>query len=570
MARTSRKNMSDRLTADAKRITWKVALYIRLSREDGNTESMSVINQKIRLAHYLKTAFVGEYELIDIFVDDGISGTTFDRKAFQLMKEGILNGEINCVIVKDISRLGRNSSECGYYLGHFFVECNTRFISLDLPAVDSYLEPDQMNSIVLDFMNIVNEDFARQTSQKVRSTFHQKRSEGKFIGSTAPYGYKKDPLDKNALIVDEEAAQIVRDIFRMYVHEDMSKRGVMQKLNSLGIPCPTQYKRQQGSKYQNPHTAGKKNLKWSEITITTILKNQMYLGHMVQGKQRVKSYKVKKRETMSKEDWYIVPDTHEPIVARELFDAAQKLMQRDTKTAPQQGTVHLFSGFLKCADCGRAMTRRTARGHVYYACRTYTDAAKDGKEPCKKHSIRLDRLEKAVLVAIQMQIGLVISLSETIDQINDGPTASQKSGRLDALLKARKNDLEKYQNLCDDLYPDMKSGLITCEEYQRMKATYQEKMEHAKEAIDQISKERGSFESGIEAVPPYFEQFMKHQNVTQLDRTLLIALVDTIYIHEGGDITIQFVFDDQHQRLLEFIENNQRELTVLKSGKVTA
>lgn len=561
MARISRQNKDNRHIAGASRIIWKVALYIRLSREDGNAESMSVINQKARLMQYLKNSFAGEYELIDVYVDDGISGTTFDRKEFRRMKEGILDGYINCVIVKDISRLGRNSSECGYYLGHFFVECDTRFISLDLPAVDSYLQPEQMNSIVLDFMNIVNEDFARQTSQKIRGTFHQKRSEGKFIGSTAPFGYKKDPLDKNTLIIDEEAAQIVRDIYRMYVHEDMSKRGIMKKLNSMGIPCPTEYKRQHGINYQNPMTAGKKNLQWSEITITTILKNQMYLGHMVQGRQRVKSYKVKKREAILPEDWYVVHDTHEPIIEQSLFDAVQKLQQRDTKTAPQKGTLHMFAGFLRCADCGRAMTRRTSKELVYYACRTYTNSEKNGREPCKKHSIRTDRLERAVLAAIKMQISLAISLSEVIANVNDAPELNRKSDRLDTMLKARRAELEKYQYLCDDLHPDMKTGLITREEYQRLKSSYQEKLDRTKAAIAQIEAERGIYEADIEVGNPYFELFVKHKNVTSLDRNLLISLVDTIYIHEGGDITVKFAYADQHQRILEFIEANQQKLT---------
>jgi len=542
---------------------WKVAIYIRLSREDGNDESYSVTNQRQRLTTYLENLMLEEeMELVDTYVDDGFTGTDSDRDDFQRLLEDIDKGKVNCVIVKDLSRLSRNDWECKRYLQHLFVVKNIRFISLELPKLDSYKNPDDVYEMGVSIQSMYNENHCRETSIKVRGTFNAKRKKGEFIGAFAPYGYMKDPGDKHYLIVDNEAAPIVKDIFHWFVYDGMSKNGIVRKLISMDIPCPAAYKRQHGMKYCNPAIVDNKPL-WSARSITAILTNQMYLGHMVQGKQKVKSYKVHTRINTPESEWFIVEDTHEPILDRETFDKAQELMQRDTRTAPQTGQLYPFSGFLRCADCGRAMGRRTAKNLVYYACKTNTTQGL-----CTRHSIRHDKLEKIVLEAIQKQVALIDDMAQLIDDINNAPVVRTISKRLTASLKLRRQELEKITGLRTGLYMDWKNGDISRDEYHNMKREFEEKEQQLKQDIANLEEENQDMAQGVTSSNPYFDAFLKHKNIQSLDRGIITELIKVIHVHEGGDLTIDFNFADQHRRIIEFIENNKKELTVVENTKV--
>ena len=264
-------------------------------------------------------------------------------------------------------------------------------------------------------------------------------------------------------------------------------------------------------------------------------------------------------------EWYVVPNTHVAIIDRETFDKAQSLHQRDTRTAPNKRDLYLFSGFVRCADCGKAMTRRTSKGYVYYACRTYTAKSKD---KCTKHTIRESLLEKVVLTVIQKQIQLVEDLSGVIDEINAVPTVRNESTRLNAMLKQRTKELEKTSALLDGLYVDWKSGEITREQYVRMKVKFEDQAEQLRAAIEKIKEECQVMAAGVTSADPYLTSFLKYRNIKTLDRGILVELVKTIYVHEGGEVEIEFTFADQHRRIMDFIENNRRELTVIHNVAV--
>jgi len=227
-----------------------------------------------------------------------------------------------------------------------------------------------------------NEQFAAITSEEIRKTFNMKRSRGEFIGSFAPYGYKKNPDNKNHLLVDEEVTTIIKDIFVWFLYEGLSINGIARKLNKSGIPSPIEYKKLKGFKYQNPNNKFKVNL-WSSTTVATILKNRMYTGCMVQGRQKVISYKIHKQIKTPKCEWFVKDDTHEAIIDLVLFEEVQKQLLRDTRTAPNHNRVHMFSGFLKCADCARALHRKSSKNITYYYCRTN----KQAERVCKRRSI---------------------------------------------------------------------------------------------------------------------------------------------------------------------------------------
>jgi len=291
------------------RILWKTAFYIRLSRDDGNDESYSVKNQRQRLTSFFEALSIEEeMELVGAYVDDGFTGTDSDRDDFQRLLGDIETGRANCVIVKDLSRLSRNDWECKRYLQELFVIKNIRFISMELPVLDSFKRPDEVYELGVSIQSLYNENHCRETSIKVRGTLNSKRERGEFIGAFAPYGYLKDPADKHRLIVDNETAPVVRDIFHWFVYDGMSKNGIVKKLIMAGIPCPTAYKWQNGMSYYNPH-CGHSPL-WTARGVHLILSNRMYLGHMVQGKQRLKSYKVHTRIATPENEWFVKENTH--------------------------------------------------------------------------------------------------------------------------------------------------------------------------------------------------------------------------------------------------------------------
>lgn len=534
------------------RVLWNAALYIRLSREDGNDESYSVKNQRQRLMEYLENRMLREeMRLAGIYVDDGCTGTDSDRESFQRMLEEIDQGIVNCVIVKDLSRLSRNDWECKRYLQHLFVVKDVRFISLELPKLDSFENPDEVYEMGVSIQSMYNENHCRETSIKVRGTFNMKRGRGEFIGAFAPYGYRKDPDDRHRLLVDPPAADIVKDVFYWFVRDGMSKIGIAKKLIGMGIPCPAAYKRQNGMKYHNPAIKNKEPL-WSARSITAILTNQMYLGHMVQGKQKVKSYKVHTRINIPENEWFIVEDTHEPIIDEETFDQAQMLMQKDTRTAPGAGRLYTFSGFLRCADCGKAMGRRTSKHLVYYACKTNLTQGQ-----CTRHSIRNDVLERAVLKTIQKQVALINDMAQLIDDINNAPAPRDVSNRLAASLRLQKQELEKISGIRTGLYIDWKNGDITREEYRRMKKEFEDKEQQLRRDIAGLEKENQGMAQG--AAEPCFDAFRRHNNLSHLDRGIVAGLIKAIHIHEGGDITIKFNFADPYKRIAELVENRREE-----------
>ena len=395
----------------------------------------------------------------------------------------------------------------------------------------------------------------------MREVFDMKRRNGEHIGSFAAYGYIKDPNDKNALVVDEEAAAVVRDIFNMFL-DGMSKNAIVHFLNDHGILSPAAYKRERlGLKYQNPSVDPAKPSLWCAQSITTILKNRMYCGDMVQGRYRMKSYKVHVQEVVPEDEWYIVENTHEAIIDRETFEKVQRLLIRDTRTGPQQKKLYLFSGFLKCADCGKAMTRSKVGNVVYYYCRTYKDQSKTA---CTKHTIKHDRLEAAVLYAIQQQVYLAVDYTKTIERINRAPLVKSQSKKLMDAIEQKERELAKITRYKQAIYQDWKDGEISHSDYRHMKEDYERQAEALDEVIGKLRAEQAELENGIDTENPFLTAFRQYQNIDKLTRDILIELVDHIKIHEGGYISIVFRFADELRRIQEFIEVNTHNEAVLQ------
>jgi site-specific DNA recombinase len=535
---------------------WNIALYIRLSRDDGNDESLSVTNQRKILTEYVEKEFKEPYELVDYYIDDGRTGTDYERPDFQRMMHDVETGRVSCIICKNLARAFRNYADQGYFLESFFPRHGTRFITLGEPKIDTYLHPEAISGLEVPINGLMNDRFAAQTSSSVRRTLDSKRRNGEFIGAFAPYGYKKHPHDKNALVIDEEAAEVVRDIFHWFVYGDgasakggaegkggLSKEGIAKKLNEMGVPNPTLYKARKGLKYKNPN-AGQNDGLWTGASVSRILSNKVYTGTMVQGRQRVISYKVHDVVNVPPEEWFEVENTHEAIVPKALFEKAQALQERMTRAPPGKRRTHLFSGLLKCADCGKSMTRRASGGYVYYTCSTYK---RKSKEKCTRHTLRLDALEQAVLLALQRLIALTVDFDELKKALKRVPAPRKKSTRLKNLLRHREQELSKTEDFLLELYMDWKSGEISREQYRAMKEKFERQAQQLHGAIRNIREEIVAAEREWEEGDPYLEAFLQHGNIQSLAQGLLTELIETIYVHEGGQITIVFKTEDPLQ-----------------------
>ena len=533
---------------DAKQ--WKAADYARISREDGDKEESDSIGTQFDIIDdYI--AHNDDITFIDRYSDDGWSGTNFDRPDFMRLMEDIKKGKINCVIVKDLSRLGRNYILVGQYLEMIFPMLNIRFISVN-DRIDSIKDPASINNALVSFKNVMNDEYCRDISNKVRSSLDRKRSKGEFIGSFASYGYMKDPVDHHHLIVDPVAAEVVKNIFDWFL-QGMSIIGIAKRLNHMGIPNPSAYKRQCGLNYKHP--AGQLDSAWPDSSVKRVLKNRLYVGDMVQNKNRTKSYKVQVSVAVPEENWVIVPNMHEAIIDREKFETVQQLLMRDTRTSPGINHVSIFAGYIRCADCLRAMGKKSVAQsygkYHYYVCQTFRKA---GRNLCTKHTIREKQLYDAVLATIQSQIDLAVSMDQLVNDLKSQNVRAAKSSRLEKMLQLKEEEYEKVSRCRIDLYPDWKAGILSKDEYLSLKAKIGEQLEQIEIAIANIKEEISKYQSAPVSENKFISGFLRYRNIQVLTREVIVELIEMIYVHEGGTITIQFKYQDEYQRLLDLID----------------
>jgi hypothetical protein len=403
------------------------------------------------------------------------------------------------------------------------------------------------------FKNIINDEYCRDISNKVRSSLDMKRRQGKFIGSFATYGYRKDPEDRNRLLIDEYPAAVVRDIFQWFI-EGMGIISIAKRLNEQGVLNPTAYKQSQGFNYRHP--AGQKNDKlWPDASVRRILTNRMYTGTLVQGKNKTKSYKVQVSVPQPADQWIVMEGTHEAVVDRETFDKVQNLLARDTRTPPGARRVYLFSGFLRCADCERAMNLKLISqpygDYHYYICSTFK---KMNRNACTKHTIRSDRLEEAVAATIRQHIDRAVCINEVAEEIKRRGAARPVPARLMKTLADQEQKRASLERMKLALYPDWKNGDITKGEYMTLKDQFESESAALSRSIAVLQRDIGAYDSTWDGgVLSEVAQYLRFEKLT---REMLIELVDCVYVHEGGGITIHFKFADEFEQAAEYVEQN--------------
>lgn len=533
---------------------WNAALYIRLSREDGDKlESDSITSQRDMLCRFLSQN--PDLKTFDEYVDDGVSGTTFERPSFQRMIEDIKTNKVNCVIVKDLSRLGRNHIETSKYIEILFPMLKVRFIAIN-DQIDSYLKPQSVNNVIVPFKNLLNDEYCRDISMKIRSSLTIKRENGQYIGSFPCYGYVKSKEDRHKLVIDEEAAQNVRNAFKMFI-DGATLRGIATTFNESGILTPSEYKRSKG--FNDRHYTTHEKAFWDTIAIRRMLTNQMYVGDMVQKQMEIVSYKVNICRRIDKDKRIIVPNTHEPIISREDFNKVQSLLNRDTRVCVSNNELDLFSGFVKCGDCKRGMNKKHIyqpyKDYYYYICNTFK---KNGKSACTKHAIRTEKVKEAVFEVVKQYINIAVTMESLIDFINHSEEKCKETTKYDNALKGKFRERDEINRLLEDLYPDWKKGFISQEMYFSLKDKYEKKKIEILNAIEDLQIQIEAIKNGLTKENRFIENFKKHQNITELTRDIVVELIENVYIYEGGKIEVVVKFRDEYLTALEYIEINRQ------------
>lgn len=505
--------------------TWNTAGYLRLSREDGDrAESDSIANQRKLLEQYLSAH--PELNLIGFYQDDGYTGTNFDRPAFRRMEADIEAGKINCVLVKDLSRFGRDYIEMGRYLERVFPAQGVRFI-----AVNDHVDSQQGRyDMLLPMKNIFNTQYARDISDKVRSAIHTKQQRGEFVGAFPSYGYQKDPANRSHLVIDPAAAQVVRRIFDLF-EQGWGKIKIAKQLNAEGIPSPSEYKRILGERYHNGRKIDQTTY-WTYATVHRILQNQMYAGNMEQGRNYRPTMHGKAVQ-LDRSEWTVVPGTHEAIIGTDQWERVQALLYKRTRQLSFDQNQSPFAGFLRCGDCGRAMVKTRRAGGIYYSCGSYK---RYGPTVCTKHNISHAVLEGIVLHDLNQIISSVQNL-QTLAEEAKQPSSRGRAGERERL----EGGLERLYRLKKSAYEDYRDGLIRREDFMRYQSDYERQERELSAQLQQLENVQ---EEDL-LLHPWVQSLLQHGKLTSLDRVTVAETVRQILVFEDGRIEITYTFSNE-------------------------
>ncbi|MFI3214739.1 MAG: recombinase family protein, partial [Eubacteriales bacterium] len=507
------------------------------------TESNSIGSQRDLIRSFIKDNT--DMQIYDIYIDDGCSGSNFDRPEFKRMMNDVNEGSVNCVIVKDLSRFGRDYIEAGRFIQKIFPALSVRFIAIT-DDYDSLTADSTSSSLVLPVKNFVNDSYCRDISQKVRSHQKIKRANGEFIGAFATYGYNKNPENKNQLIVDDYARGIVCNIYEWKLL-GMSLGAIAGKLNMLAILSPSEYKKSQGMKYRTGFEKGSAAL-WSAVAVKRILSNQVYIGTLEQGKQEKINHKVNKRIDKLPQEWVRVENTHEAIIKAKDFGRIQELLKYDGRASKDTNVGNLFTGILFCGDCKAPMIKRSNKYKgietVYYICQT-----KNKSQGCTRHSVKEEQLKVIILKEIKAFLSCMVDFEEIVSTLSDLEVNFDQIMEWDTQIAASQKEYNKYYGLKAGLYDDLKEGLINKTEFDNFHRLYSDKCD----ALEQKNKKQKAlikqmFKNGVSA-GVQIESMKKSIDLEQLDRTLLVSMVEKIWIYEDKRIMIDFCYQSELRTL---------------------
>lgn len=528
--------------------TFTVGMYLRISVEEERREkeSNSITNQRKLLNDYIQKH--EDMILVKEYVDDGFSGTNFERPAFKEMLQDIADGMINCVIVKDQSRFGREHIGTELYIRQIFIELGVRFIAV----IDNYDSLFASYDMMFSIRNLFNEHYAQDISQKCQSSFKAKQRSGEFVGAFASYGYKKSMKDKHILEIDPYAAEIVRRIFEMYL-KGYGKIKIAKVLNEEGVSCPSIYKKQNGENYRNSKRLDRTNY-WTYSTVNKVLHNEMYTGTMVQGKT--------KREMNGKDflldesEWIKVENTHPAIVDRDTFEKVKKLLNQRTDELSFQQNQSIFVGVLKCGDCKRAMVKKNHKnsaGEKYYVfdCGSYV---RTGRNVCSSRRIKESVLEQIVLDDLNQIIASIANLKSLVEQAdNELQMYSDKSKIYESEITKKKNALDRTKQLKKKVFEEYALGTLTVEEYADYREQYIKEEQELETKLEELIFKSEDTKKVEVFELPWVKQLLEYRKIEKLTREIIVEMIDVIYIYKDKHIKICYNFSDEFEYLMQTV-----------------
>lgn len=518
--------------------------YIRTSCADDETEKRDSISNQGKLID----SFLLEHpdiEAISERIDEGYSGIFFDRPAFNEMMKDIAKGKTNCVIVKDLSRLGRDYIETGRYICNIFPAYGVRFISIN-DNIDTMLD-NGFNDMIASVKNIFNEQYSRDISVKTRNALACKRSQGEYVGANTIYGYKKCSKNKNRLIPDKNAANVVQSIFSMKL-QGISAAKIAAVLNGLGILSPIEYKRIQEVPFPTGGYADKVNSRWCATTVLRILKDENYTGTLVQGRQSTYSYKTKIVRSLPENEWMKTGNAHQPIISRIDFEAVQRTLLLDTRTSPHHKNVYPFSGLLICGCCGNRMTRKTSsyknRKYIYYYCPT-------GKKKGCTSPPTIE--EKELLYTVMDIIKSHIRRIGLLEALIHGEQLSW-SGQSEYTVQIAKYEkrIQECNLFKSHLYQDLIDGIISKEECDSYKEHYTEEILRLHHAIADIRKKVQRIGVLAKENTEWLQNLKQYENLQELDRQSVVRMIHSICITRKKELQIRFNYQDEYEQAVRF------------------
>jgi len=551
---------------------YRAAIYLRLSQEDGDisvsdkSESNSISTQRDLIQGYIQK----QPDIMQVaeFCDDGYTGTNFNRPGFEDMMSAVREKRIDCIVVKDLSRFGRDYIESGKYIQKIFPMLGIRFIAIN-DGYDSADTGNQSNDFVLPFKNLINDSYCRDISIKSRTNLEVKRRNGEFVNNFAVYGYMRSPDDKHKLIIDEEAAKTVRNIFN-WKQDGWNAQQIANHLNKLHIPSPLEYKKKCGHNYRTSFKT-KTTAQWSAVAVLRILKNAVYTGVLEQGKTTTPNYKVKMRVAKDESKWARVENAHEAIITATQFELVQLCLGMDTCRAEGSEEIYPFSGMIYCEDCQSPMIHRAAtsngKKYHYYVC----SGNKRDKDSCTTHNIKCDLVEEVVLATVQAHISMAIDIDNAMHEMESLDWERREVRKIGAQIEALETEIEKYTTLKMSLYEDLKQALISKEEYFSFKQDYDDRIDSIKVQINRLVGQRNAVENGLTDAQGWFAQFRQYENIDKLTRNAIVNLIERVEINDQKEIHVRFRHADQFAAALEYLElqkQRQSKCTIISIKEV--
>lgn len=533
------------------KIIYNAVIYCRLSKEDGDKlESNSITGQKLFCEQYI--AKQKDIRIIrEPIIDDGVSGVSFNRDGFEEMLKDVKSGKVNCIVVRDLSRFSRNYIDAGKYIEKIFPELGVRFIAIN-DNYDSLNSDSQTDSFVIPFKNLINDSYCKDISVKVRSSLNVKQKNGDYVGSFCPYGYKRDGIKREKLIIDENVELVIKEIFSLY--KDGYSIGVIaEKLNKRGVLTPMEYKKSIGINISSSFKI-KHNSIWEYNTVKRILTNDCYIGILTQGKRGSPNYKDKRIKIKDENEWIKIENSHTPIISYEEFVSVNNLLLRDTRIN-LDNTINPLSGFIFCANCGSSMIKKTVtskdKKYIYYVC------SKNKKyKSCTSNSTSLIMLEEIVLNSIRDQVDVVVNLESSLMNLKSTKGIDENEYKYKKEIGILEEEVIKTKKLQLRIYEDYIEEIISKEEYFDFKQIYSNKLTTVLENINHIEKEFSKSIVCNTSESAWVKLFKKYGNIELLDRRVLLALIDKVFVSKNKGIEIIYKYRDEYLITKEFIENN--------------